>query len=67
MNSPIRPKIELVHGFMAVLISCYSDEASIKNEIVIVQTLFSDVSKALKFGNSHANSRNKVKIEMIRG
>ena len=30
MNSPIRPKIELAEDFMAVLITCKSDEDPIK-------------------------------------
>ena len=39
-NNLICPKIKLVQDFMAVLITCKSDEDSIKNEIAIVQTTF---------------------------
>ena len=43
VKSPIRPKIELVQDFMAVLITCKSNEDSKKNEIDIVRATFSEV------------------------
>ena len=51
---------------MAVLITCKSVEDSIKTGIPIVRTTFSEVYGALKCGNSHANSRNWLKIEFVR-
>ena len=48
MNSLICLKIKLIQDFIAVLITCKSDEDSIKNEIAIIQTTFSKVYEALK-------------------
>ena len=39
VNSPIWPEIEIIRDFMAVLVTCKFDEAPIKNEVVIDQTL----------------------------
>ena len=39
MNSPICPKLKL-QDFMAVLITCNSDELLIKNEVAVVRTTF---------------------------
>ena len=50
VNSSIWSKIELVQNFLAVLITCKSDEDSIKNEIAIVWTTFFLVYEALKGG-----------------
>ena len=50
VNSPIWSKIELVQDFMAVFITCESDEDSIKTYIAIVRTTFSEVYRALKGG-----------------
>ena len=48
--------MELVQDCMAVLITCKSDEDSIKNEIAIVQETFFEVHGVLKGGNSYVNS-----------
>ena len=50
LNSPICPKIELIQDFMAVPITCKSDEDTIKNVIAIVRTTCSKVYEALKVG-----------------
>ena len=48
LQTPRFPQIELVQDFMAVLITGKSDEDSIKNEIAVVLTTFSEVYGALK-------------------
>ena len=48
VNSPIYPKFELVQDFIAILITCKSDQGSIKIKIAIVRTTFSEVYGALK-------------------
>ena len=63
MNSTICPKIELVKDFMAVLITCKSDEDLIKNEIVFNWTTFSLVYGPSRAGNSHTNTPIRAKIE----
>ena len=50
VNGPICPKIELDQDFMAVLITCKSDENAIKTKLTIVRTTFSEVYEALKGG-----------------
>ena len=40
VNGLICPKIELVKDYMAVLITCKSDENSIINEMAIIPTMF---------------------------
>ena len=50
VNSPTCPKIELVQDFMAVLITCKSDEDLIKTNTTIVWTTFALVHEALKDG-----------------
>ena len=54
--------MELVQDCMAVLITCKSDEDSIKNEIAIVQETFFEVHGVLKGGNSYVNSWNWAKL-----
>ena len=55
MNGQICPKIELVQDLISVLITCKSDEESIKNENAIIRTTFT---------NSHANGRSPAIIDL---
>ena len=41
VDSPIWPKFELIQDFMAVLVTCKTDEDPIKGEVAIIQTTFS--------------------------
>ena len=51
---------------MAVLITRKSDKDSIKNEITLVRTTFSEVDGSLRAGNSHTNSQKWAKMEFVR-
>ena len=80
LNSPICPKIELFKDFMTVLVTCKSDEDSIKNDINVVRTHFSKsmgpsrtgialrpIVWTLKDGySSQANCQKWAKIETVR-
>ena len=51
---------------MAVLITRKYDKDSIKNEIALVRTTFSEVYGSSRAGNSHANSQKWAKTEFVR-
>ena len=47
VNCPICPQFEYIQDFIAVLITCKSDEVAVKIEMTVVR-IFSKVYEALK-------------------
>ena len=66
VNSPIGPKIELIKDFKAVLITGKSEENLSKMKLLLSRQHFMKFTGPSRVGNSHANSRNWAKIELVR-
>ena len=72
VDSPIWPEFELIQGFMAVLVTCKTDEDPIKSEVPIYpDNIFSSISlwkknRRSRASNSKVNCPIWPEIELVR-